>query len=367
MSLRLPCFPLSLIPLFLLVTTTFSQGAVFYAGETVSCTIAFSNPLPTLPKPPSASSSSSSRRSASRRAHHTPLRTHSRSQSLTSDPTTLQPALQSPTNTVHSTTTSLTSLASSTFSFFTQRAPPQEPDPPPPSDALRAALPENTSHENGDSLIPIELGEGTPRSSIDTQASGHPALGLGLHGGHTNGGDISRRSSVDSLASYRTQQPGHPHPPPPHRLSQLLLKSTSSPSFGKKPEHLLWGFAQVVGNFIVDPSMINNNEFAPLKRRTMYRPGGMGGGGGLLAGGNLQNKIGKTRRLARKGRGNLSWVSLSKIPGPHPSFLRRPPSSLSISTSLRARQKSVSENLQQEDKSRTTCHPHSFLQAEATQ
>ncbi|CAO3600804.1 unnamed protein product [Absidia cylindrospora] len=40
-----------------LVTTTFSQGAVFYAGETLSCTIAFTNTLPLLQKPPSASSS----------------------------------------------------------------------------------------------------------------------------------------------------------------------------------------------------------------------------------------------------------------------------------------------------------------------
>ncbi|KAI9319707.1 Rgp1-domain-containing protein [Dichotomocladium elegans] len=83
--------------------------------------------------------------------------------------------------------------------------------------------------------------------------------------------DASRRSSMDSLASAnpyhgRASQFSAP------RLSQILLRSSTGPAVAKKPEHLLWGFAQVVGNFIVDPTLINNNEFAPLKQRTMYRP-----------------------------------------------------------------------------------------------
>jgi hypothetical protein len=62
----------------------------------------------------------------------------------------------------------------------------------------------------------------------------------------------------------------------------------------KKTEHLLWGSAQVVGQFVVDPTLINNNEFAPLKQRTMYRPQGAGfGGGGGLWNGKHDSKIGK--------------------------------------------------------------------------
>lgn len=126
----------------------------------------------------------------------------------------------------------------------------------------------------------------------------------------------SRRSSIDSLASsshpyVNTSQLNHHHPHHIHnqgsstispiavhsanaRRVSRLLKSPSTPSLMKKPEHLLWGFAQVVGQFVVDPTLINNNEFAPLKHRTMYRPQGSGfGGGGGLWNGKADPKIGK--------------------------------------------------------------------------
>lgn len=137
------------------MTTTFSQGAVFYAGETISCTIAFTNPLPTLPRPPSASSSSSStysRRSSTRFQQQTTrhlqgnANSHSRSQSVSStselgNMTPKQAIRQSkrasrdleafmgrstvsspsPPGSSRTATTTLSSLASSTFSFFTGR------------------------------------------------------------------------------------------------------------------------------------------------------------------------------------------------------------------------------------------------------
>lgn len=154
----------------------------------------------------------------------------------------------------------------------------------------RMILDEENDHDDDDregEPISIELDDSmTPRSSVDTHGTRDPYY------------DISRRSSMDSLASSnnpyhggRASQLSAP------RLSQFLLRSSSAPSLVKKPEHLLWGFAQVVGNFIVDPTLINNNEFAPLKQRTMYRPhgAGMGGGGGLLMGGrsDMHSKIGK--------------------------------------------------------------------------
>lgn len=114
----------------LAVTTTFSQGAVFYAGETVSCTIAFTNPLPTPPKPPSASSSTSSsysRRSSARfsqppQLHPKHNSNHSRSPSLSSfSELAVSPPKKSALRQENSksATATLTSLASSTFSFFT--------------------------------------------------------------------------------------------------------------------------------------------------------------------------------------------------------------------------------------------------------
>ncbi|RCH84109.1 hypothetical protein CU098_005804, partial [Rhizopus stolonifer] len=173
-------------------TTTFSQGAVFYAGETLSCTISFTNPIHTCTKPVKSSIS----------APHFP--------SLSPQPRTSQ--------------RSITSLASSTFAFLT-RTPAFEDEQP----------------------IPIELDSPTPRSSMDTLVHPQP----------------SPRSSIDSNASFRTQ-----------RYSSL-----------KRPmsEHLLCGFAQVVGSFIADPNLINLSEFDPLKKHTMYTPqGGFGGGGGLM-------------------------------------------------------------------------------------
>lgn len=154
-------------------------------------------------------------------------------------------------------------------------------------DRMRDTLP---SQENGNP-ISIELEDvETPRSSMDL-------------------GHLSRRSSMDSLASsvhpFQNRQSQLTGP----RLSQILLRSSSSPALAKKPEHLLWGFAQVVGNFIVDPTLINNNEFAPLKRRTMYRPhgAGIGGGGGLMMGKpDAQSKIGTSVHMFSKVLRNLN-------------------------------------------------------------
>jgi hypothetical protein len=102
--------------------------------------------------------------------------------------------------------------------------------------------------------IPIELDSPTPRSSIDTF----------LH--HNN--HSSPRSSMDSNASFRSIQQ--------RRYSTSPLKKPVS-------EHLMCGFAQVVGSFVADPNLININEFGPLKHYTMYNPqGGFGGGGGLM-------------------------------------------------------------------------------------
>ncbi|KAL0083585.1 Rgp1-domain-containing protein [Phycomyces blakesleeanus] len=260
-----------------LVNTVFSQGAVFYAGETVSCTIQFSNPLPSLPSQPSTSSSSSSHTRHSR--SKSPLG-HSRSQSLSSAELGALGKAEVPKNTSRNVeglvlaglTAKASSLASSTFSFLTGYASQKEPERPEPTwephslsgvEESVVRLMDQTQRDDHPISIELDAHDGTtPRSSSDT----HSIL--------LRENIDSRRSSMDSLASTAYQR---------QHLNAQRLSNLLKSSHNKKPEHILWGFAQIVGNFVVDPALINNNEFASLKHRTMYRPNGGGiGGGGLL-------------------------------------------------------------------------------------
>ncbi|KAI7897201.1 reduced growth phenotype protein 1 [Mucor mucedo] len=79
---------------------------------------------------------------------------------------------------------------------------------------------------------------------------------------------------MDSNASFRSS---------PHNRRSSNLYS-SSPLKNSSTEHLLCGFAQVVGSFVADANLINLNEFDPLKLYNMYNPQGgfSGGGGGLM-------------------------------------------------------------------------------------
>lgn len=88
---------------------------------------------------------------------------------------------------------------------------------------------------------PIAIELGSPRTSIDTFP-------------------MSPRSSMESTASY----------PSLRRLSTLSQTMI-------KTEHLLCGFVQVVGSFVVDQSLINVNEFDSLKQYNSPQ-GGLGGG-----------------------------------------------------------------------------------------
>lgn len=150
----------------------------------------------------------------------------------------------------------ISSLASSTLAFLTRS---QYTTPPPHStnNAVGRKEPPRPlvlDQNDEEKSIPVELESPTPRSSIDTFL--HP----------------SPRSSMDSIASFRSSYQ--------HNAAR---RYSSSPL--KKPvsEHLLCGFAQVVGSFVADSSLINLNEFGPLKHHTMYNPqGGFGGGGGLM-------------------------------------------------------------------------------------
>ncbi|KAI9487640.1 MAG: Rgp1-domain-containing protein [Benjaminiella poitrasii] len=214
-----------------LVTTTISQGAVFYAGETLSCTIAFTNPIHNINK-------------SVKTSHSTPIPFTNATQHQTNSTTTAAPAQRSQSRTI-------SSLASSTLAFLTRNRQPSVKAAPKPLDIALANTMTNDEDTDG---IPIELDSPTPRSSIDTflQQS------------------LSPRSSMDSNASF------HSSVLPSRRYSSSPLKKPVS-------EHLICGFAQVVGSFVADANLINVNEFDPLKHYTMYNPqGGFGGGGGLM-------------------------------------------------------------------------------------
>jgi len=106
--------------------------------------------------------------------------------------------------------------------------------------------------------IDLETGESSPRSSVDYLSVTSPEWS-------TNG----------SLMDYKRQS----------RRPSIITRCSSSPSLTQKYETLLWGFAQIVGVFVVDGSLMKAYEFEPLKLKNMYGPGGgMGGavGGGML-------------------------------------------------------------------------------------
>ncbi len=100
------------------------------------------------------------------------------------------------------------------------------------------------------------LDDSTPRSSID----------------FSNNSDVLSRSSFDSTR-------------PSHRRSSI--KTSLVPIQARRTETLLWSFAQVVGHFVVDASILNAAEFEVLKSRTMYRPLNDAGTGGPVGGGSL--------------------------------------------------------------------------------
>ncbi|KAJ2962092.1 hypothetical protein NQZ79_g2811 [Umbelopsis isabellina] len=280
---------------------------------------------------------------------------HSRSQSLTSasdfankkttDATTKSPSshrrtgstaighavYEEPQTTPNRKTSSFTDLASSTFAYFTGfsingnqeirdnegeesgREVTEKKDVQLQEEEDIASGREDDQSSELSHPIAIELGSiepDTPRSSIDTQSTYIPRE------------PDSRRSSIDSTASFATNT--HSNHLGTHRLN-FMMKSTSTPSLLHKSEHLLWGFAQIVGHFVADPAMINASEFSQLKTRTMYRPGGgFGGGGGMLgrpSGTRSQSRIDTNSIPVFSTPPSILFVDLKLLPGESKSYL----------------------------------------------
>lgn len=180
------------------MTTTFSQGAVFYAGETLTCTIAFTNPLPSLSKPIRNSYSTPQLYAAARQARLAPAPNHVRSSS---------------------TPRSITSLASSTLAYLMGSSAPQIHMEP------------KDENEDIEQKIEVESHD-TPRSSIDTV--------------------FTPRSSIDSIASVQSRR--------------LNIRPSS------RNQQLLFGSAQIIGNFVTDANLIKTSEFEDLRQNSAFNP-----------------------------------------------------------------------------------------------
>ncbi|CAG8460005.1 944_t:CDS:2, partial [Acaulospora colombiana] len=119
----------------------------------------------------------------------------------------------------------------------------------------------NLQHADASDTVSVsdyDTSESTPRSSVDFYGLGYPERSSNTWGG--------------SLSEYKR-----------HSTS----RHSSSPSLIQKYETLLWGFAQIVGQFTVDGLLVKSIEFEPLKTKTMYRPVGGGVTGGAVGGGTL--------------------------------------------------------------------------------
>ncbi|CEP14982.1 hypothetical protein [Parasitella parasitica] len=160
---------------------------------------------------------------------------------------------------------SLSSLASSTYSYLTGSTivATKEPDPT-----------QETKKETQHIAEDFDLSDQTIEINDDAESMYAQSVY-----------SSSRRSSIESTASTISPLSSRRYP---NQLSRLSTSFYRSSSFTQKnySEHVLWGFAQVVGQFIVDPKMLDSNIFAPLKSKTMYHPFGSsslgGGGGGML-------------------------------------------------------------------------------------
>ncbi|CAG8632155.1 8546_t:CDS:2 [Acaulospora morrowiae] len=119
----------------------------------------------------------------------------------------------------------------------------------------------NLQHADASDTVSVsdyDTSESTPRSSVDFYGLGYSERSSNTWGG--------------SMSEYKK-----------HSTS----RHSSSPSLIQKYETLLWGFAQIVGQFMVDSSLVKSIEFEPLKTKTMYRPAVGGVAGGAVGGGTL--------------------------------------------------------------------------------
>ncbi|CAJ0762493.1 7725_t:CDS:2 [Entrophospora sp. SA101] len=238
-----------------IVTTKIPQNAVFFAGERFRCEITFTCPY-----------SYSGRVTTEDKTHA--------GNNVNSQISTNHPFANLPTSTTNSTTTNATiAKTSNTIKSETKTVNSEENSNSDTNENNDAEIDEEGGLINlhkadiSDtiSISDYDTTESTPRSSVDFYGIGYSDRGSGTWNG--------------SLIDYKKYNIS--------RHSSNGFRCSSSPSLTQKYETLLWGFAQIVGQFTVDASLIKSIEFEPLKTKTMYRPASGNGAGGAVGGGTL--------------------------------------------------------------------------------
>ncbi|CAJ0641833.1 13995_t:CDS:10 [Entrophospora sp. SA101] len=252
-----------------IVTTKIPQNAVFFAGERSRCEITFTCPY-----------SYSGRVTTEDKTHA--------GNNVNSQISTNHPFANLPTSTTNSTTTNATiAKTSNTIKSETKTVNSEEnsnSDTNENNDKVATPLTESFHFADAEideegglinlhkadisdtiSISDYDTTESTPRSSVDFYGIGYSDRGSGTWNG--------------SLIDYKKYNIS--------RHSSNGFRCSSSPSLTQKYETLLWGFAQIVGQFTVDASLIKSIEFEPLKTKTMYRPASGNGAGGAVGGGTL--------------------------------------------------------------------------------
>nr|CAG8559368.1 2146_t:CDS:2 [Entrophospora candida] len=252
-----------------IVTTKIPQNAVFFAGERFRCEITFTCPY-----------SYSGRVTTEDKTHA--------GNNVNSQISINNPFANLPTSTTNSTTTNATiAETSNTIKSETKTVNSEEnsnSDTNENNDKVATPLTESFHFADAEideegglinlhkadisdtiSISDYDTTESTPRSSVDFYGIGYSDRGSGTWNG--------------SLIDYKKYNIS--------RHSSNGFRCSSSPSLTQKYETLLWGFAQIVGQFTVDASLIKSIEFEPLKTKTMYRPASGNGAGGAVGGGTL--------------------------------------------------------------------------------
>ncbi|KAK9709849.1 Golgi membrane exchange factor (Ric1p-Rgp1p) subunit, variant 2 [Basidiobolus ranarum] len=132
--------------------------------------------------------------------------------------------------------------------------------------------------------------------------------------------DYTKSSISNGYGNLQRTQSSDGFSTPINLKSASMTRSSSSPCASFKTEYLMWGFAQVVGHFVINGSIIKFDEFESLKSKTMYRSANGIGSGGSVGGGiiGVPTTGGTTSSVAELQKGDSKMLPVLSTP---PSIL----------------------------------------------
>ncbi|KAF1997682.1 Rgp1-domain-containing protein, partial [Amniculicola lignicola CBS 123094] len=221
---------------------------------------------------------------------------------------------------------------SQSFKFPAAPAPSNTPPEPPNSADAAASSHTRTSYLRGSSPRPPE--EPPPNPNTETLSPiARIISGSSMNGTPRSSGEFYSMSnnSTETLASEYVSQPTARLLP--RAFHQRQASQLVPPNQQKQPETLMMGYAQVMGSFTLDGSLINQAPFEEVKRKGVVS--GQGGGGvvgiertkresglfGALGWGNIGESIGGLLGSSEpssiremRGIANLKTVPLISTP-----------------------------------------------------